>query len=242
MKPKIGITIDSFDPEVSDKGLFYSKHYWYAMRSHIVDAVIQCGGIPILMSHHTESVADYANLIDGLIISGGGFDVPPEYYNDTPHANFRPNYKRSTFERGITLSCIDQKKPILGICGGMQLLAALYGGRLYQAIEDLPQYHNHSQESPFHIPSHGIDYIEGSKTWELLGQPGHGVMVNSVHKQGVADAGRMRVFARSSEDQLIEGIEDPNHPFCIGVQWHPEYFCNPFDRQIFQSFMKVSSE
>ncbi|HCU06611.1 MAG TPA: gamma-glutamyl-gamma-aminobutyrate hydrolase [Holosporales bacterium] len=238
MKPKIGITIDSFNPELNEAGRDYSAYYWYAMRSHVVNAVVQCGGIPVLLSHHVEIVDEYADMLDGLIISGGGLDVPPEYYGEKPHKNFRPNLKRSAFEKAIAEKFIENKKPLLGICGGMQLLAVLYGGKLYQCLNDENCFDTHDQKQPYSNPAHTVDYQVGTKLWSLIGKPAESVGVNTVHRQGVKDAGRLVVNAISTNDGLIEGIEDANHPFCIGVQWHPEFICSHYDEQIFIQLIK----
>lgn len=238
MKPKIGITIDSFNPELNKEGSEYSAYYWYAMRSHLVNAVVQFGGIPVLLSHHLEIVDEYAKMLDGLIISGGGLDVPPEYYGEQPHKNYRPKLARSAFEKAIAEKFIDNKKPLLGICGGMQLLAALYGGKLYQFLNDENCFDEHDQKHPYDIPAHTVDYKVNTKLSSLLGHPNKPVGVNTVHKQGVKDPGRLVANAISTNDSLIEGVEDPDHPFCIGVQWHPEFLCSEYDAQIFMQLIK----
>jgi len=238
MKPKIGVTIDSFNPELNKRGADYSAYYWYAMRSHIINAVVKFGGIPFLLSHHVEIVDDYADMLDGLVISGGGLDVPPEYYGEQPHKNFRPNIIRSTFEKAITKKFINNKKPLLGICGGMQLLAVLYGGKLYQCLSEENCFDEHDQNPPFDNPDHTVDYQPDTKLWSLIGKPDGSVAVNSVHKQGVKDAGSLVINAISTNDNLIEGIEDQNHPFCMGVQWHPEFLCSQYDEQIFKQLIQ----
>lgn len=240
MKPKIGITIDSFNPELNGEGRDYSSYYWYAMRSHIVNAVVQYDAIPVLLSHHLEVVDQYADMLDALIISGGGLDVPPKYYGEKPHKNFRPNLKRSAFEKAIAEKFIHNQKPLLGICGGMQLISVLYGGKLYQCLQDENCFDDHNQKPPYDKVGHTVDYQADTKLWSLIGKPTASVGVNTVHKQGVKDVGRLVVNALSTHDHLIEGVEDPNHPFCIGVQWHPEFLCSPYDEQIFIQLIEAA--
>lgn len=239
MKPKIGITIDSFDPAVDEDSKYYSKYYWYAMKQQCIVAVTQRGGIPILLPHHLELIDDYTKMLDGLLISGGGFDVPPNYYGAELNPKTRLKIRRSEFESTIAEHFIFEKKPILGICGGMQLLVALYKGTLIQALDEESSFQNHNQPNPPFESFHEIQCVEGTRLHSFLQT--RKFSVNSVHRQGAKTPGKLIVNAYS-EDGLIEGVEDPNHPFCIGVQWHPEFFVTNFDTMIFDEFIKHAAK
>jgi len=112
----------------------------------------------------------------------------------------------------------------------------LYGGTLYQ---DVPSQHKsdikHTQTVPPTEAAHSVEIILGTKLHGWYQQDTAGV--NSSHHQAIDQLGKGLVANAVSEDDLIEGIEDPNHPFCVGVQWHPEYLLGPLDRLLLQQFV-----
>jgi putative glutamine amidotransferase len=236
--PLIGITIDGHDPSTSDDfAKQYSAYYWYAMRSACIDSIIAAGGIPILLPHDTNLIPHYAELLDGLLISGGGHDTPPKYFGeDEVHPKSRIKEKRSHFEKEMFYAFYNKKKPILGICGGMQLIAALCGGKLYQYLPEDSNFHEHNQDIPFEQSFHEIICVPDSQLHNIFKKTERPVGVNSVHQQGIKDGGCLTPCAYA-EDGLIEALEDKNHPFCIGVQWHPEYHVSEYDRYLFEAFI-----
>ncbi|CAO5677032.1 MAG: Gamma-glutamyl-gamma-aminobutyrate hydrolase PuuD [Holosporales bacterium] len=238
-KPVVGITLDSFDPLENENARWFSKDYWYALRSQYIEAIVEHGGIPFLLPHHDNLVVNFVEKIDGLLLTGGGFDVPPDYYSALAHEKTRLKIRRSEFEKKITLEFLKKQKPLLGICGGMQLLCALYDGVLFQYLPDEGCFKEHTQDTPRHEPWHHVKILKGSKLSRIYNLQDQDIPVNSVHQQAVKNAGRLAISA-FADDGLIEGIEDPSHPFCIGVQWHPECFVSDFDHILFKAFIEAS--
>ncbi len=230
-RPLIGFTLDF---EV--KGSFSSMPH-YAIRENYLTSVSSLGAIPLPLPHEVEMVADYLELIDGLLITGGGFDVPPEYYGEkTTSDKVSTKDKRTEFEFAITRGAIEQKMPVLGICGGEQLINVALGGSLIQHIPD--SYENpleHEQKNARTEPGHEITIVPDSLLHKIVGV--EKAAVNSAHHQSVAKPAPGTIINSSTSDGVVEGIEMTDHPFCLGVQWHPEYYVSPIDKKIFEAFV-----
>ncbi len=129
--PVIGITLDREEPGG------YSKFPWLALRENYCRAVSKAGGLPVLLPHETERVEEYLALIHGLIVSGGAFDIDPALFGAAErHATVTTKDARTAFEWAITRGALDRDMPVLGICGGQQLLHVVLGGTLIQHIPD----------------------------------------------------------------------------------------------------------
>ncbi|MGZ9242886.1 MAG: gamma-glutamyl-gamma-aminobutyrate hydrolase family protein, partial [Candidatus Binatia bacterium] len=113
--PVIGITLDREEPGG------YSKFPWLALRENYCRAVSKAGGLPVLLPHETERADDYLALIDGLIVSGGAFDIDPALFGAAErHATVTTKDARTAFEWSVTRRALDRDMPVLGICGGQQ--------------------------------------------------------------------------------------------------------------------------
>ena len=111
-QPVIGVTLDSEQPGG------YSKLPWYALRQNYAEAVVRAGGLPVLLPHEPEQADAYLDRIDGLIITGGAFDVDPTIFGaSTRHATVKTKDKRTAFELAITKGALERDKAVLGICG-----------------------------------------------------------------------------------------------------------------------------
>jgi len=129
--------------------------------------------------------------------------------------------------------------PVLGICGGQQLLNVVLGGTLIQHIPDeVPDCLAHRQPNPRNEPGHTVRVILGTLLHRITGAAN--LAVNSAHHQAVKEVGPGLVIDAVAEDGVVEGIEDPRHRFCLGVQWHPEFEINEADRRIFRAFVEVA--
>jgi putative glutamine amidotransferase len=170
------------------------------------------------------------------VVTGGAFDVDPTLYGDGDrHVTVTLKEARTAAELALTEGAITRGKPVLGICGGEQLLAVAFGGTLIQHIPDaVPDALEHEQTNPRHEAGHTVVITPGTVLHRIVGAAE--MRVNSAHHQAIRTAGRGVVNALAP-DGIIEGIEDPAHPYCIGVQWHPEYFIDPGDRRIFDALI-----
>lgn len=234
-RPIIGITLDS-EPAGG-----WSKMPWYALRQNYCDAVARAGGLPVPLPHEPDLAADYLARIDGLLVTGGAFDVDPSLFGAaTRHATVKTKDRRTAFEFAITRGMIEADKPVLGICGGQQLMNVVLGGTLIQHIPDeVPDALAHEQPNPRTEPGHPVKIVTGTllhKVVQALELP-----VNSAHHQAVKDVGSGIVVNAIAPDGVIEGIEDPRRRFCIGVEWHPEYSISPGDDRIFDAFIRAAA-
>jgi len=231
-QPVIGLTLDSEPP-----GGYSKTHPWYALRENYCTAVVAAGGLPILLPHEPERAADYLGLIQGLIVTGGAFDVDPALFGATAkHASVTTKDRRTAFEFAITKGALQADKPVFGICGGQQLLNVVLGGTLIQHIPDeVENALAHEQPNPRTEPGHTVAIARGTRLHKIT--QSDELAVNSAHHQAVKDVAPGVVIDATAPDGVIEGIEDPRHRFCIGVQWHPEYGLSEGDKRLFAAFI-----
>ena len=232
-RPLIGITLDSEKPGG------YSKFPWYALRDNYAAAVAQTGGLPVALPHEPDAVTDYLDQIKGLIVTGGAFDVDPALFGaGERHATVTTKDKRTSFELAIVNGALARDLPILGICGGEQLLNVALGGTLIQHIPDeIPGALAHEQPNPRDEPGHMIEIVPGTMLAKIVGTGR--LNVNSAHHQAVKTVGAGVVVNAHAPDGVIEGIEEPKRRFCLGCEWHPEFFINNGDTAIFKAFVEA---
>ncbi|HLO75520.1 MAG TPA: gamma-glutamyl-gamma-aminobutyrate hydrolase family protein [Magnetospirillum sp.] len=231
--PVIGITLDSEEPGG------YSPFPWYALRQNYCDAVAAAGGLPLTLPHQPELAEAYLDRIDGLVITGGAFDVDPALFGAAErHATVKLKDRRTRFELALVRGALNRDLPILGICGGQQLLNVALGGTLIQHIPDaIPDSLAHEQPNPRSQPGHDVDLVAGTRLAAIAG--GLRIAVNSAHHQAVGTVAPGCVVNAVAPDGVVEGIEDPRRSFCIGVQWHPEYSIGPADAALFHAFIEA---
>ncbi|PKU26252.1 gamma-glutamyl-gamma-aminobutyrate hydrolase [Telmatospirillum siberiense] len=232
--PTIGITLDSEEPGG------YSAFPWYALRRNYCDAVGRAGGLPLPLPHHPEFAGDYLDRLDGLIVTGGAFDVNPTLFGATVHHDrVRLKERRTQFELAMITGALERNLPIFGICGGEQLLAVALGGTLIQHIPDeIPAPLAHEQSNPRNQAGHEITITEGSRLAAIANC--RTLAVNSSHHQAVKTLPEEVIVNAIATDGVIEGIEVPGRRFCLGVQWHPEFAINPADTALFHAFIEAS--
>lgn len=232
--PVIGLTLDH-EPSGG-----WSKYPWYAIRENYCNAVRRAGGLPMLLPHEPDAASLYLDRLQGLVVTGGGFDVDPALWGAaTRHPSVTTKDRRTAFELAATRGALARDMPVLGICGGQQLLNVALGGTLIQDIPDevagaLP----HRQANPRDEPGHGVRIVSGTLLHRIAGTD-H-LAVNSAHHQAVKAAGPGVVIDALAEDGIVEGIEDPRRRFCLGVQWHPEFEINEADRRLFRAFIAAA--
>lgn len=233
--PLIGLTADH---ETRPKGESEAE---YVLRSNYSSAIARAGGMPVLLPYDTQDVAGLVDRLDGVVITGGMFDIPPEYYGHPVDPALRLKRHRTDFERTMIGEALRRDMPILGICNGMQVLAVCCGGTLETDIlRDVPGGIEHlPHDSPIAV-AHQIELMSPG----LFGQITHDrtAWVNSLHHQAVRESDGYLVAARCVEDGVIEAIEVPGKRFAFGVQWHPEYQLGPLDGAIIKAFVNAAGE
>jgi putative glutamine amidotransferase len=234
-QPVIGLTLDHEPP-----GGYSKTHPWYALRENYCEAVAEAGGLSVLLPHEPERAADYLALLDGLIVTGGAFDVDPALFGaKTRHASVSLKERRTAFELAICQAALAKNMPVLGICGGQQLLNVALGGTLIQHIPDeIKNALAHEQPNPRTEAGHTVAIAPNTllrRVTQMAEMP-----VNSAHHQAVKDAAPGFVVDAVAPDGVIEGIEDPKRRFVLGVQWHPEYRLSDGDRRIFAAFIAAA--
>jgi putative glutamine amidotransferase len=209
-RPRIALTLDA-DPARAT----------YELKTSYVDAVLAAGGLPILLPHAPRAAAAYLALVDALVVTGGAFDIPPELYGEPRRkecGETRP--ERTAFEKDLLEAALAARLPVLGVCGGMQLMNVVRGGTLHQDLPADIGIAGHEQPPPKDEPSHDAAIVPGTLLASLVGA--RTLRVTSTHHQAVKDPGAGVLVSSRSPDGVIEAIELPDLPFAIGVQWHPE--------------------
>lgn len=199
----------------------------FQLRQDYVRSVEDAGGLPLVIAPGKPS--DAALLLDrvaGLVLSGGS-DLDPALYGAAPHASVTNVYRaRDDFELALAREALRRDLPLLAICRGQQVLNVACGGTLVQDIpSEISNGVDHDPERERWETAHDVAILPGTTLRAILGRDT--VAVNSFHHQAVKTLGEgLVVSARAVEDGVIEGIENPQRSFAIGVQWHPEGFWN----------------
>ena len=211
MRPCIGLTVDT-----DDAGREYRLARAYA------DAVLAAGGLPVPILASDDSAAGaYLALCQGIVITGGDFDIAPERYGEARRPCCgREKAGRTAFEWALCEAALAGRVPLLGVCGGMQLMNVVRGGTLYQDLAADAAIGTHEQPPPKDAPSHAVEIVPDSLLARVIGKQPLGV--NSTHHQAVRRPGAGVLVSARAPDGVIEAIELPDLPFALGVQWHPE--------------------
>jgi len=233
-QPVIGLTLDREPP-----GGYSKTHHWYALRENYCTAVVDAGGLPVLLPHEPDEATAYLALIDGLVVTGGAFDVDPALFGATTrHSSVTTKDRRTAFELAVTRGAVSADKPVFGICGGQQLLNVALGGTLIQHIPDeVANALAHEQPNPRTGAGHTVRITPGTLLHRITNASE--LPVNSAHHQAVKDVAPGLVVDAVAPDGVIEGIEATQRRFLIGVQWHPEYAISDGDRRLFAAFIEA---
>ena len=233
-RPVVGLTLDA-EPAGG-----WAKLPWYALRQNYFSAVAEAGGLPVALPHIPGLAETYLDEIDALLVTGGAFDVDPALFGARErHGTVSLKEGRTAFELAVLRGALERDLPVLGICGGQQLLNVVLGGTLIQHIPDaVPDALAHEQPNPRTEPGHAVAIASGTLLHEIVGTAR--MAVNSAHHQAALAVGPGVVINARAPDGVIEGIEDPRRKYCIGVQWHPEYAVDPADPRIFSAFIEAA--
>lgn len=187
-------------------------------------AIEQAGGLPVWVSPTTslELIEEFVNLSDAIIITGGDFDILPGHADQTETELLRCiKPERTGFETQLIRIALRRRVPLLGICGGMQLINVVFKGTLFADIKTLiPNAIEHEQPTSPNTPWHAISVVPDSILAQWIDTKEF-VSVNSTHHQAIRELGEGLKTQAVSSDGVIEAIAHESLPI-YGVQWHPE--------------------
>lgn len=214
--PLIGVTADSDDSPEREPRFFLLQRYLHPLTESGATALI----LPPIA--RTAVVRKTLSILDGLVITGGNFDIHPSYYGEKPIAQLGAMKNRRTdFELEIADAALRNDLPLLGLCGGEQALNVALGGSLYQDIAtQMPAAIEHEQSEKKSYGGHYVEIIPQTRLYTIV-QRGR-MEVNTSHHQAVKRLGKGLIIDALADDGVIEGIESTRHRFALGVQWHPE--------------------
>lgn len=211
-KPIIGIGSDVAHKDGQRDRAFAYTTYTEALR--------RAGAMPVVIPPQPENAAEIVRELDGLLLAGGD-DCDPTAYGEQPHPTVEPmDPRRQSNELALAHAARERGIPTLGICLGVQVMNVAAGGTLIQDIaSEMDTDIDHASE-PSDRNRHEVLVEKGTRLASILGNKE--LNVNSSHHQAIRNVGDgLRVTAHAP-DGVIEGLEDPSHPFYVGVQWHPE--------------------
>ena len=183
-----------------------------------VRAVEHAGGRALVVPPFEEGLDETLGALDGIIFSGGG-DLDPGLYDADPHPETdAPRAARDAAELATLKAALDRDMPVLAICRGSQVLNVARGGDLVQHLPDEVGHERHKHQ-PGEFSDHDVKVAPESKLGSLLGEH---APVKSHHHQGFGRIGEGLREVAWAEDGVVEGLEDPEKRFALGVLWHPE--------------------
>ena len=230
--PLIGIT-----GNFGEKGCELAEGYYLS--------VVKAGGTPVAIPPHNdkEALVTLLETLDGILFSGGG-DINPLLLGEEPLPQLHSVCpKRDEAELFLAREAFHRQIPMLGICRGIQVMAAALDGKVFQDIyiQGEGAKIKHSQDMPRHNVSHTVNIEEGSMLQSIFGNK-QTLPVNSFHHQAVSDPGPHLKVSALSPDGIIEAVESSEHKALLGIQWHPECFILNHDESMMSVFRWLVSE
>ncbi len=242
-KPMIGM------PCARDKSPRYYGLPIFIQNTTYLRAVTDGGAAPIIIPLQLDeaTLRVIYDSLDGIFLPGGE-DLDPERYGEAQHELLGAiDPERDRTELLLARWALDDGKPLLAICRGMQLLNVVNGGSLYQDIRAL---RDGSEKHDYFPPqfervriSHEVQIQPDSRLSRIYGPT---TLVNSMHHQGVKTLGRGCHAIAWASDGVVEALEVHDHPFALGVQWHPEELATHLhdgsSRDLFADFVEHCSD
>ncbi|MDA0340920.1 MAG: gamma-glutamyl-gamma-aminobutyrate hydrolase family protein, partial [Proteobacteria bacterium] len=200
------------------------------------------GALPMMFAGcpNITDISALLDVVDGILLTGARANVHPTQFGVEPHPSHEPyDENRDAVALRLTRACVERGVPILGVCRGFQEMNVAFGGALHPEIRDLPGRMNHRMppdgtlEEKFAL-RHPVRFTENGPFHKLFGATE--VMTNTLHGQGIKQAGKQIVIDGYAPDGTPEAIYVAGAPgFTMSVQWHPEYRAaqDPVSRPLF---------
>jgi putative glutamine amidotransferase len=238
-KPLIGLTSHRKIEDGGSSALIWWQPY--------VRAVVRAGGLPVLIPFDLDQtdLSDFADRLDGLLLCGGG-DVDLDLCRGEVHPKIDlVDLERDRIELALANFVLSRGVPVLGVCRGHQILNIALGGSLFTHLADqLPgaMKHDYFDEERV-LRDHLAHFVKIAPHSRLAGIFGcDEIMVNSLHHQGIKDIAPDLIPTAWAPDGLVEGVELKDHPFAVGVQWHPECLVEVAEmHHLFRAFIAASN-
>ena len=242
-RPRIGIVGDVRDAIIGpwDEVVSMVPHDY-------VSAIAAAGGAPVIIPsvepYDEDPEAALAGL-DGIVFMGGK-DFDAKIYGAEPHPeNDEHDEMRDQVELAIGRAALERRMPVLGICRGFQLLNLLYGGDLEQHLGDRLDMKPH-RDVLGEFTRHMVTIEPGTHLAAAMEAGGPRLQAGDVeiashHHQGAGRLGEGLRVAATAPDGVIEALEDPRLPFCLGVQWHPEVTAPEDGGRLFRALVDFCS-
>lgn len=213
--------------------------------SAAVAQVAECQPLLIPLDAALVDIGAVLDVADGILFSGSPSNIAPDLYSEEDPVN--PDYldpARDAVTLPLIRTAVDRKIPMFAICRGFQELNVALGGTLHQAVHDQTGLRDHREKKSLPLeerwgPVHQINLTGKLREW--IGKDE--IMVNSLHGQGMKALSPRLQAEAIADDGLIEAARGPDdHPFCLGVQWHPEWQAtqNPVSITLFKRFGKAA--
>jgi putative glutamine amidotransferase len=233
-KPIIGIGSDVHHVEGSRDSAFAYLTY--------IESLRQAGAIPVVIPPQPENAAEVVEQLDGILLAGGE-DCDPALYNEERHPTVTETMdpRRQSNDFALAKAARQRGIPTLGVCLGMQMMNVAAGGTLVQDIDSAVETDIQHASRPENRRRHDVLIEEGTRLASIL--PAVELNVNSSHHQAVGELGEGLRITAHAPDKVVEGLEDPRHPFYVGVQWHPEDMKGEASASVlFDAFVKAARE
>lgn len=207
--------------------------------------ILEAGGLPLIMpplpmGRDDDGLDQLIAMADALVLPGGGFDIDPRHYGEVVEpfcGELKP--ERTDLEWGLLVRAEKKGIPVLGICGGMQLMNVVRGGTLFQDLPtQKPSTTTHTQTGSKKEAAHTVIVDAGTQLASIAGAGP--LPVNSTHHQAVKTLGKGLRVAAHADDGVVEGLEDASKPFFVGVQWHPESMDETPHRRIYAALVEAA--
>lgn len=185
-------------------------------------AIVENGGVPVILPPTTDDavIRKYVEMLDAVVLTGG-MDIPPDLYQQKLHYTTKVmSPVRAGFEQKFIKAFLQSKKPVLGICLGMQFTNVISGGSMFQDIPSMIGKKVSHRNGEMYTNFHHVGIARGSRLEKILGKTSTRVI--SRHHQAVDRVAEIFAVAARSSDGVIEALERNDGPFGILVQWHPE--------------------